>query len=461
LAKAFPLLICSNELLSLGLELVQLLWQSCDSALIDQYRPRYQYASKSHKVTLELPDNYHYRRDLSTRLTAMVQTWVHAAQQMAPLDVAVALQIYLDTSRKDVHESTHKGRSLALALAHAREDSDQLPEFIYRYALFQRFHGQVQFVLSQPDAFKTSALGQVKKELADLLAMAKSNKAIPSSLLNDHLTRATCFLIELKHVDYELLHLVCWTPATVFTPEAVQMATLLWTRVLLVRPDLETRIMMEVVLAWSQTIQQQRGLFSSKFNLGDPLRDRMKYEPSSNVAFSVTKHAAQRELTAHLVWIEFLRGRFEAVRYKSHDVVNVFVRAIQIACSQKTLLCRHPMARAPLFQLLLLGLAILKDNSLDSLIEFKFRSLLYNKAFNWFSSPFQPFAYTNTKRAEQELGLLKEFYQAVEMDKESIDAGINKDRRASTISVRKATSTLLKDTDASIPGTYPTINLDW
>lgn len=65
--------------------------------------------------------------------------------------------------------------------------------------------------------------------------------------------------------DVEILHQMIFLPILIFDEGAVALGQEVWTWVVDARPELETRIMVEVSEAWSLTVREQKGLFSSKF----------------------------------------------------------------------------------------------------------------------------------------------------------------------------------------------------
>lgn len=63
--------------------------------------------------------------------------------------------------------------------------------------------------------------------------------------------------------DVEVLDLLVALPVRIFTEGALALAVEVWTWVAEDRPELEGRLMIEVVQAWTGTIQARQGLFST------------------------------------------------------------------------------------------------------------------------------------------------------------------------------------------------------
>lgn len=65
--------------------------------------------------------------------------------------------------------------------------------------------------------------------------------------------------------DVDILHQIVALPIRIFNDGAVALAQEVWTWIADARPDLESRLMVEVTEAWSRTVRLKQGLFSSAF----------------------------------------------------------------------------------------------------------------------------------------------------------------------------------------------------
>lgn len=63
--------------------------------------------------------------------------------------------------------------------------------------------------------------------------------------------------------DLDLLHQVVSMPVRIFTEASIALGQEVWTWIIDTRPDLESRVMAEVSEAWTQAMQNHRGLFST------------------------------------------------------------------------------------------------------------------------------------------------------------------------------------------------------
>ncbi|CAG8562625.1 3182_t:CDS:10, partial [Scutellospora calospora] len=62
----------------------------------------------------------------------------------------------------------------------------------------------------------------------------------------------------------------------------------------------------------------------------DPFVNKMQYAPSDKATRDKIYNLAKDLFEPHLVWIQFLSGRFQAFRYRSNELVYLYVRLFQI-----------------------------------------------------------------------------------------------------------------------------------
>lgn len=65
--------------------------------------------------------------------------------------------------------------------------------------------------------------------------------------------------------DFDILHQIVSIPVAIFNESVVALAQEVWTWIVDARPELESRLMVEVTEAWARTIQLKKGLFSTAF----------------------------------------------------------------------------------------------------------------------------------------------------------------------------------------------------
>lgn len=68
----------------------------------------------------------------------------------------------------------------------------------------------------------------------------------------------------------QLLRLLCWCPAYISTPDAMETGVYIWTWLVSAAPQLGSLVLAELVDAWLWTIDTKRGLFASEVRYFGP-----------------------------------------------------------------------------------------------------------------------------------------------------------------------------------------------
>lgn len=452
IVEAFPLLFCDSGLLHTLLEVVQLVWQSCESEFHDEYNPTYTFKSPRVKVSIHLPDSYAYRRQLLNKLCESAKKWILISYSAAPLEVAGLLQGYLAELDHLTRERTqiHMGRSVAIEIGrkfYRPEDNyedvpqaaasvlDNSSEFLLNFALQSHYHGEtagiqrvvtskssedLRVLLAQHDTSDDgdTPLKYLRQRLSLLKRQAIDKKHIPMNRLVSALQAAAAMIIALPGPDAELVNYVCWIPFHVFTAPAMRFATSLWTWIIVERPGLETRVMCNLAAGWEWTIREKKGLFSHALNYRDPFSYKISYTPSDrNIRVEHTKQVSL-SLAPHSTLIQFMTGRFEVVRHKSPHLLYLFLQLLEFTFVQRKLMSTHPMSSESRFMLLLLGFKVLRCKFVDNMSEYRFRMRLYETAFAWFELLPSWSGGAGKQGTLTEMKLVKEFYRAVERDRD-------------------------------------------
>jgi phosphatidylinositol 4-kinase len=116
-------------------------------------------------------------------------------------------------------------------------------------------------------------------------------------------------------ITSQLLRLLCWCPAHIFTPRAMETGVFVWTWLLAASPQLGPLVLAELVDAWLWTITSRRGLFADGAENSGPaaflcpqlVAGESKPPPAQDPTESIA---------VHRVWLGFLLDRFEVSMYK-------------------------------------------------------------------------------------------------------------------------------------------------
>ena len=213
----------------------------------------------------------------------------------------------------------------------------------------------------------------------------KQKHHVPVERVHRTLHRAAAYAIALPKVHPDLIRYLVRIPVHMFTPESMDVGTAVWNWMLVERADVEKRLMVEMLSMWHWAQKHRKGLFSPVLNAKHPFVSKMTNDPSDKAVCDSSHRVASYLFTPHQTWIKFLSSRFYSIRHRSRHLVNMFVRLLQESFQSAHLMSTHALARPVRFQLLLLGTKILQSTRMEALAEHKFRSLVYECAFNWFS----------------------------------------------------------------------------
>ncbi|KAG9323613.1 hypothetical protein KVV02_006902 [Mortierella alpina] len=443
---AFPQLMCDKALLTLVLELSELLWLSCENELTDEYCPVYSFTSTKVGVTIDLPDSYPYRRELLSKFVDLTRKWIGAAMANSPQEVDALLQDYLAESEK-IHTGisrVHMGRTLAaragkdLVKNHNSFDTlanipgaiiDNSSVFFQEFSARRRYQGEIGGMESfsavftpQNGSVLQSQLPALRENLQKMAQQVKDDQFISNKDLANALHRAVSALVTLDKIEEDLVKMIAWIPIYLFTPDSLKIGTSVWNWLITEKPAVEKRLMSEVASGWAWASRHQKGLFSPLLDSEDPFRVRMEYAPSDKKARQRSYKIASYLFAPHVIWIEFLSSRFQATRYGNRDMVDIFTRLLQLTFDTGYKMSTHPLAREGRFQLILLGLRLIQSNRMEALVEYKVRSALYLAALSWFElSPRWSFG-GNKMLSKTETRIMKEFGLALDQDKIFLDS---------------------------------------
>lgn len=455
---AFPQIFTDKCLISLLLELVQLLWLACEAEYRDEYCPVYKFTSIKADVTIVLGDSYEYRKDICTRFTDFARKWLRLSVERAPLEVNGLLQNYLaefDPLQAGMPTDTvHMGRSLALEIGRAASAAqpviqyapqvthailDNASEFVNAFTSRRHYRGEMTGIahfggigrgvdmrkdddtLSVSRQVLIDQVPVVNKILSDILHEVKSNSSVPIGHLHHALYRAAGLLITLPKVDGDMLRNIVRIPVQIFSPDSLHIGTAVWDWIVVERPDFEKLLMVEMLSMWNWCQRHRKGLYSPVLNSQHPFVSRMTYTPSDKAIRQTNNNVANYLFAPHMTWIYFLSSRFHAIGHRNKQLANMFIRLIQESMQNYHLLSTHPLARMGRFQLLVLAVRMLQANRMEALQEYKFRHLLYRTAFHWFT--FSPRWHYGSRKtsALAEYRVVLNFYNAIANDKPNLN----------------------------------------
>ncbi|KKY36801.1 putative phosphatidylinositol 4-kinase [Diaporthe ampelina] len=288
-----PSALCRRSSLFALLELLSLMWASCLEAETEMYEPRSTFTSERGNVTVELSDDYTFRKFTLNRLYKAARGWVSTAINLSPADVKGLLQTHLsEFDDEGAYGHVSLGRSFAMELGSAIPATDQrlisidgmgeanintASDFIaqyttrqeYRYAEALPDHSLEWLTFMRIDR-RASYLSGADTESADAVtALAHIENRIlqkrntPMVDVRDILRRAAALLCRSESgAECAVAHHLVSIPFAMFTKQAIKLGISLWLGVMNENPIWEPRILNEISQQWELSIHKKLGLFN-------------------------------------------------------------------------------------------------------------------------------------------------------------------------------------------------------
>lgn len=417
--REVPSALCHKSALFALLEILTIMWSSCLDAEIDEYGFRSTFTSARGKVTLQLSDNYTFRKVTLTTFYADAKKWVTAVLAIAPLDVKGLLQTYLsEYDDTGAYGHVSLGRSFALEVGCLIPDLDQrlravemeakhtninvASDFMaqyttrqeYRYAEVPDHDGDMvpAMDLDHPPsvtyAKPPSVNQEVQKILDNINKRIGEESHIAVTELREVLRRAAALLCRSKGPQSAIVSHLVNIPFQIFTKDSIKLGISLWLGVIHENPRMEPRILTEIAQAWERTIDRKIGIFSDRFHHQDPFYIQQEFAPSDKEALLEQQQLMQSTISPHLRLHQFFESHFNAIRLGSLNTQRTFIRLISKTLDGFSKTAGHPLVREIHFHVILLALQILRFNTcLNRKSSWQLKDQIISAGLHWFSSP--------------------------------------------------------------------------
>ncbi|PYH97001.1 phosphatidylinositol 4-kinase [Aspergillus ellipticus CBS 707.79] len=414
-----PSALCEKHSLFALLELLTVLWRSCLEGELDEFEWNPSFTSPTGMIKADLPDNYNFRKKTLDIFLERSRAWVTAAMDLAPLDIKGLLQTYLSLSDDlDGYGNILMGRSFAVEMGSLIPSSDQrlgsieihglskinvASDFIsqystrqnYRISYAQRIDHSIQDV-TKPSACGGSAFSgsllaaseAVENTLCHLYTQIKLGEYVPDAEIRDALRQAASLMCSDKGLSASLVHYLVQVPFQMFSKESMDIGISLWLGVMHENPRVESKILIEIIGSWEQSIQRQKGLFDPSCNYVDPLFTKIELLPTDKPLMVRNQKKAQNILIPHFQILQFFDSHFAAVRLGNAQTQSLFYRLIDKTTVALLQASGHPLARELHFRIVLFGLKVLKYSpSSDQNLVWKLKDQILSAALTWFKHP--------------------------------------------------------------------------
>ena len=412
-----PSSLCQKSSLFALLELLSVMWNSCLEADLDEYQANSHYASTRGRVSIELSDDYEFRRSTLNNLHRRAKSWVNAVINIAPLDVKGLLQTYLSEYEDEGgYGHVSLGRSFALEMGSVIPFSNQKLEAInrqgecnintgsdfiaqyttrqeYRYADSLPEHNQEwASFLHLDDNYIHPVNGYHRQDENDqailtyLESRTSDKKFVSIGELRDILRRATALLCRSERDQCAIIQHLVNVPFAVFSKQSIKLGISLWLGAINENSRMESRILAVIAENWEKTVHSRMGVFSMKLQHLDPFYIKEEFAPSEKSELLKKQQAANNLIAPHLRLLQFLNSHFNASRLGSLHTQRVFHKLILITLQGLRHSSAHPLAREFYFYAILFGLNILRHcGGITRSARWKLKDTILSAGLGWFS----------------------------------------------------------------------------
>ncbi|KAJ0076644.1 hypothetical protein Patl1_36364 [Pistacia atlantica] len=250
---------------------------------------------------------------------------------------------------------------------------------------------------AEDDSFNEMLLSKFVRQLQQFVNIAEQGGKVDKSLFRETCSQATALLLSnlgsnsKSNVEgfSQLLRLLCWCPAYISTPDAMETGVFIWTWLVSAAPQLGSLVLAELVDAWLWTIDTKRGLFANEVKYSGPAAKLRPHLAPGEPEVQPEVDPVE-QIIAHRLWIGFFIDRFEVVHHNSVEQLLLIGRMLQGTTKLPWNFSRHPAATGTFFTLMLLGLKFCSCQSQGNLQNFKtglqlLEDRIYRASLGWFA----------------------------------------------------------------------------
>ncbi|KAL7807833.1 phosphatidylinositol-4-kinase [Trichoderma gracile] len=441
-----PSALCHRTSLFALLELLSLLWTSCLEAETDIYTPRSIFTSKLGDVTLELSDDYDFRRWTLDALNRKAKAWVTTAINLAPLDVKGLLQTYLSEFEDDgAYGHVSLGRSFALEVGSIIPSTDSrlqsldrvgdtalntASDLIAQYTTRQEYrYGEtlpdrgselITFMnMNRRSSFVQTTViesANAATALAHIEARILSKKSTSLNEVREILRRAAALLCRGGKDESAVARYLVNIPFALFTKQSIKLGVSLWLGVMNENPRLEPKLLNSIAQQWELSISRKVGLFHPALSHPDPFFLKEEFAPSELEMLAKRRQLVHDILSPHARLLQFFSSHFNATRLGCPDIQRIFIRMLDVTLDAVKQCTSHPLARELRLQIVLFGLQVLRWSTIiNATAQYRLKGKILSAGLSWFrNSPRWSFG-SNLVQLKTEFRLISDVLAAMEV----------------------------------------------
>ncbi|XP_058075440.1 phosphatidylinositol 4-kinase alpha 1 isoform X2 [Magnolia sinica] len=249
----------------------------------------------------------------------------------------------------------------------------------------------------ESNSFGEILLMKFVRLLQQFVNTAEKGGVVDKSSFRETCSKATALLLSNLESDSksnlegssQLLRLLCWCPAYISTPEAMETGVFIWTWIVSAAPQLGSLILAELVDAWLWTIDTKRGLFAYEMRHSGPAA-KLRPQLTPGEPDAPPEKDPVEGIIAHRLWLGFLIDRFEVVRHDSVEQLLLLSRMLQGTMKSPFHFSHHPAAAGTFFTVMLLGLKFCSCQSQNNLQNCRtglhlLEDRVYRASLGWFA----------------------------------------------------------------------------
>ncbi|KAI3446087.1 hypothetical protein Pfo_002752 [Paulownia fortunei] len=253
------------------------------------------------------------------------------------------------------------------------------------------------------ESFNEILLSKFVRLLQKFVNIAEKGEEVDKSSFRETCSQATALLLSNLDSDSksntesfsQLLRLLCWCPAYITTPDAVETGVYIWTWLVSAAPH-----------AWLWTIDTKRGLFASDIRCSGPSAKLRPHLAPGEPEPQPDKDPVE-QIMAHRLWLGFFIDRFEVVRHDSVEQLLLLGRMLQGTTKLPWNFSRHPAATGTFFTIMLFGLKFCSCQTQGNLQNFRsglqlLEDRIYRASLGWFAHEPEWYDLNNNNFAQSE-----------------------------------------------------------
>ncbi|WCJ33867.1 Phosphatidylinositol 3- and 4-kinase family protein [Euphorbia peplus] len=287
---------------------------------------------------------------------------------------------------------------------------------------------------AEDDSFNEILLNKFVHLLQQFVSTAEKGGEVEKSQFRDICSQAVALLLSNLVSDpksnvegfSQLLRLLCWCPAYISTPDAMETGVFIWTWLVSAAPQLGSLILAELVDAWLWTIDTKRGLFASEVRYSGPAA-KLRPQLAPGEPEIPPEVDPVEQIMAHRLWLGFFIDRFEVIHHNSVEQLLLLGRLLQGTMKMPWNFSRHPAATGTFFTCMLLGLKFCSCQCSGKLEAFKsgmqlLEDRVYRTCLGWFAFEPEYYDFNSINFAQSEVQSVSIFVQYLSNEKIDGDA---------------------------------------